>query len=94
MMVGFKAVHAPFTPMEEHANNYALNSFSTAPNWYELAPWLPRWQQKRRHLRAPIALDFWMDILRTVAGGDWLYCQTGARQVVDGLFKYARLTAG
>ncbi len=39
MMIGFKAVHEPFTPMKEHAQNYASETIKPSRNWNALPPW-------------------------------------------------------
>jgi arylsulfatase A-like enzyme len=68
MMVGFKAVHQPFTPMDEHAEKYASNVITPPPNWNATAPWKNRGPLAipRRPRNSPV----WMDILRTVDGVD------------------------
>jgi N-acetylglucosamine-6-sulfatase len=68
MMVGFKAVHQPFTPMDEHAEKYASNVITPSPNWNATAPWKNRGPLAipRRPRNSPV----WMDILRTVDGVD------------------------
>ena len=69
MMVGFKAVHLPFTPMLEYAQSYALDAIRPAPNWYAAAPWKD--YAPLRIPRKPRNPAGWMDILRTVNGIDW-----------------------
>lgn len=64
MMIGFKAVHQPFTPMTEDANRYTSNTIRPAPNWYAAAPWKDR--APLRIPRRPRNPPGWMDILRTV----------------------------
>lgn len=68
MMVGFKAVHQPFIPMEEHAENYLSDAIQPPQNWNATAPWKNRGPLAipRRPRNAPA----WMDILRTVDGID------------------------
>lgn len=68
MMVGFKAVHQPFTPMKEHADDYASETMKTAPNWSAIAPWKNRGPM--RLPRSPRFAPVWMDILRSVKGID------------------------
>ncbi|NQX87664.1 MAG: sulfatase-like hydrolase/transferase [Halioglobus sp.] len=68
MMIGFKAVHQPFTPMPEYANSYSLEAIKPAPNWYAAAPW--KEYAPLRIPRKPRNPPRWMDILRTVSGMD------------------------
>ncbi len=68
MMVGFKAVHQPFTPMQEHAENYSSDSIIPAANWNAMAPW-----KNKAPLvipRKPRNPKIWMNILRTLDGVD------------------------
>lgn len=68
LMIGFKAVHQPFTPMAEHADSYASEVIRPAPNWYVAAPWKGR--GPLRIPRKPRNPPRWMDIPRTVNGID------------------------
>jgi len=68
MMIGFKAVHQPFTPMPENAGDYASKSIRPPPNWDAAAPWKPRGPVRvpRRPRNPPV----YVDILRSVEGID------------------------
>jgi arylsulfatase A-like enzyme len=69
MMIGFKAVHQPFTPMEEHAQHYASETIKPPKNWNALPPWSDL-KQPTRERRPPPAPNIHMDALRTVDGID------------------------
>jgi arylsulfatase A-like enzyme len=69
MMVGFKAVHEPFTPMAEHAQNYASDTIQPPQNWQALPPWSDL-KQPMPWRRPPPAPNVHKDILRTVDGLD------------------------
>jgi N-acetylglucosamine-6-sulfatase len=69
MMIGFKAVHGPFTPMTEHAQRYASETIQPPKNWKALPPWSD-WKQPMPWRRPPPAPDVHKDILRTVDGID------------------------
>lgn len=68
MMVGFKAVHQPFTPMEEHADDYDETGLRPTPNWNSAPPW-SRLDDRltRRH---PAPLSPWRQRLQAVNGID------------------------
>lgn len=68
MMIGFKGVHQPFTPMAEDADKYAAEAIRPAANWYAAPPWKER--APLRIPRQPRNPPGWMDILRTVHGVD------------------------
>lgn len=68
MMVGFKAVHQPFTPMVEDVDRYSSELIRPALNWYAAAPWKNR--GPLRVPRRPRNPPLWMEILRTVNGID------------------------
>jgi N-acetylglucosamine-6-sulfatase len=68
MTVGFKAVHEPFTPMDEHADRYATDGITPPLNWNAMAPWKSRGPLVIP--RKPRNPPLWMDILRTVDGTD------------------------
>lgn len=69
MMIGFKAVHQPFTPMEEHAEDYLESKIIRAQNYDAVAPWND--QGNRKRARVPKSQVSWRnDILRTVNGVD------------------------
>ncbi len=69
MMIGFKAVHQPFTPMKEHAQNYSSETIQPARNWNALPPWSD-WKQPTPWRRPPPASNMHMDMLRSVNGID------------------------
>lgn len=69
MMIGFKAVHEPFTPMEEHAQNYGSDTIRPSQNWKALAPW-SKFAPPIGIPRNPPAPPVWMEMLRTVDGID------------------------
>ena len=68
MMIGFKAVHEPFTPMQAHADDYVSESIRPAPNWDAAAPWKDKGPV--RVPRRPGSPPAWLDILRSVNGID------------------------
>jgi len=68
MMIGFKAVHEPFTPMAEHAGDYAEERIRPSPNWDAAAPWKER--APVRVPRRPRNPPAYMDILRSINGID------------------------
>jgi N-acetylglucosamine-6-sulfatase len=68
MLVGFKAVHKPFTPMPEHAGNYASDTIGPAENWNADAPW--KVLRKPKRIRKQFIPQYWKDILRTLDGLD------------------------
>jgi arylsulfatase A-like enzyme len=69
MLVGFKAVHEPFIPMQKHANNYTNNVAWPSPNMTFIAPWVDTMEI------FPIPFDRgadarWRKIMRTLDGLD------------------------
>lgn len=68
MMVGLKAVHQPFTPMNAHKEQYALDRVLPAANWNAQPPWMdPKYPVRRKR---PADRPIWMDILRTLSSID------------------------
>jgi arylsulfatase A-like enzyme len=69
MLVGFKAVHQPFTPMEEHAKNHIFKTIRPPRNLGSIAPW--RQPEGMARLKRNTAyLHFWKNMLRTLEGLD------------------------
>lgn len=68
MLVGLKAVHQPFTPMDEHTDNYLDATVRPSPNWDSVVPWRDPTVPMRQ--RTPRFQNFWMDIFRTLDGVD------------------------
>ena len=68
MMVGFKAVHETFTPMPEHARDYASEVLGKTENWNSQPPWGMFKQPTQREDRG--ISDTWRENLRTLDGLD------------------------
>ncbi|MAT91966.1 MAG: arylsulfatase [Halioglobus sp.] len=66
-VIGLKAVHQPFTPMDEHAGSYRNKKISRAPNWSSAPPWS---SYKNEPPRRRTYRNFWNDILETMLGLD------------------------
>lgn len=60
MMIGFKAVHQPWTPMEKHLEDYGDQTIELPPSWNVLAP-----HSSFKFPKGPKVRRYWSDIARS-----------------------------